>query len=89
MICIAAARRVLGCLPSFPLTKSISQRQEGKEGSRLRAQSQEKQCGGWQGSWAKPFPLHGSSYLAGSHPGRKKKQHLQLVGQDDSIQLDK
>lgn len=87
-ICIAAAGRALGSSRSFLLTESIFQSQAvGKERSRLRALSQEKQHGGWQGSLVKPSPLHGSSCLAGFHSVKKK--HLQLVGQDDFMQLDK
>lgn len=72
-VCIAAARWALGSLRSFLLTEGVFQSQAvGKERSRLRALSQEKQRGGWQGSHVKPFPLHGSSYLAGFHSVKKK-----------------
>lgn len=72
-ICIAAARRALGSPRYFLLTESIFQSQAvGKERSRLRALSQEKQRGGWQGSLVKPSPLHGSSRLAGFHSVKKK-----------------
>lgn len=70
--------------PSCSLEAFSKGRLGGKERSRLPALSQEKQCGGWQGSYGKPFPLRCSCYLAGFHS--VKKTHLQLVGQNDFIQ---
>lgn len=76
LACIAAGSRLSLALLH---TGSILQRQAmGRESSRLPALFQKEQCGGWKGSYGKPFPLCCSCYLVGLHSVKKTPNHLQL-----------